>query len=57
MVDYVPRFAEAESVMQQWIDEGKLKYRSTVIDGFENLPNALISLFAGENIGKMMVRT
>jgi NADPH-dependent curcumin reductase CurA len=56
VVDYVSRFAEAESVMQQWIDEGKLKYRSTVVDGFENLPKALIKLFAGENIGKMMVR-
>lgn len=56
VVDYVSRFAEAESVMQQWIDEGRLKYRSTVVDGFENLPKALIKLFAGENIGKMMVR-
>ena len=56
VVDYVPRFAEAESVMQQWIDEGRLKYRSTVVDGFENLPKALIKLFAGENIGKMTAR-
>ena len=42
--------------MQQWIDSGELKHRATVVEGFRNLPKALIQLFQGENIGKMMVK-
>jgi hypothetical protein len=34
---------------------GHLK-RVDTVDGFENLPAALIGLLAGENIGKRMVR-
>ena len=42
--------------MQKWFDSGDLKDRATVVDGFENLPNALIQLFEGNNLGKMMVK-
>ncbi len=54
--DYAPRFEEALTEMQGWIETGKLKQRETVIEGFENLPKALIKLFEGANIGKMMVK-
>ena len=39
-----------------WIASGDLKYREDVIEGFENMPKALIGLFLGENIGKRVVR-
>ena len=42
--------------MGSWIASGQLKHRETIIDGIENAPNALIGLFKGENIGKMLVR-
>lgn len=57
VIDYVPRFAEAAEKMQTWIDEGRLKQRATVIEGFKELPRALIRLFEGYNIGKLMVKT
>ncbi len=57
VIDYVPRFAEAAVKMQTWIDEGRLKQRATVIEGFKELPRALIRLFEGYNIGKLMVKT
>ena len=56
VIDYYKRFPEAMQEMQGWIEAGKLSHRATVIDGFENLPRALIKLFEGENTGKMMVK-
>jgi len=57
VIDYIPRFAEAAREMQTWIDAGQLKQRATVIEGFEELPRALIKLFEGYNTGKLMVKT
>jgi len=56
VIDYAHRFPEAIAEMRTWIDAGKLKQRTTVIDGFKMLPSALIKLFEGYNTGKMMVR-
>ena len=56
VIDYARRFDEATREMQIWIDAGRLKHRATVVEGFEKLPRALIALFEGENIGKMMVK-
>jgi hypothetical protein len=56
VLDYAKRFPEASRQLQQWIDSGELKHRATIVEGFENLPKALIKLFQGENIGKMMVK-
>jgi hypothetical protein len=42
--------------MRQWISEGKMKYRETIMDGIDEAPNALIGLLEGENTGKMLVK-
>jgi NADPH-dependent curcumin reductase len=57
VLDYAARFPEAISEMRQWLDAGKLTQQVTVIDGFEQLPRALIRLFEGYNTGKLMVKT
>ena len=57
VLDYASRFPEAIAEMKAWIDQGQLKQSVTVIDGFENLPGALIKLFEGANTGKLMVKT
>ncbi len=54
--DYAPCFDEAYAELQGWLAEGKIKQRETVIEGFENLPKALVLLFQGANTGKMMVK-
>jgi iron(III) transport system permease protein len=51
------RFDEGLAYLMRWIDEDKLKFSETVVDGFEKLPEAFIGLFSGRNIGKMLVRT
>jgi len=43
-------------ILGQWIREGKLKYKETIIDGFENMPQSLIHCLEGKNIGKMIVK-
>jgi NADPH-dependent curcumin reductase CurA len=54
--DYSNKFPEGFSQLSKWLEEGKLKFTSTIIDGFENLPKAFLGLFSGQNIGKMVVR-
>jgi len=49
------RFAEGIPQMAQWIKEGRIKYRETIVEGFENMPRALIGVLQGDNTGKMVV--
>ncbi|MDE3169094.1 MAG: NADP-dependent oxidoreductase [Acidobacteriota bacterium] len=54
--NFVERFPEGMGQMAKWIKEGKIKYRETIVEGFENAPRALIGVLAGENTGKMIVK-
>lgn len=54
--NYQDRYGEAMKALAGWLKEGKLKYTETVMEGFENLPRALLGLFAGDNQGKMIVK-
>lgn len=54
--DYATRFPEAVAQLATWLQQGRLSYTETIIDGFENLPGAFIGLFEGKNQGKMLVR-
>ena len=39
-----------------WVRSGELRYRETVVDGIERMPEAFSGLLAGANTGKMLVR-
>ena len=56
IIDFLERFAEGQAQMGQWLAEGKLKYRTDIVDGLETAPTALKRLFTGENTGKLLVR-
>lgn len=56
ITDYAPRFAEGVMNLAQWLVAGKLKYAETVVEGFENTPQAFIGLFSGDNLGKQLVK-
>ncbi len=56
VTDYAPRFAEGVVQLGKWLAEGKLRYAETIIEGFENTPRAFLGLFAGENLGKQLVK-
>lgn len=42
--------------LKQWIEEGKIKYRETITNGFENAPQALVDMLEGRNFGKAIVK-
>lgn len=55
--NYSAQFDEAMKQLTEWVKEGKLKYKETVIHGFDKLPETFIALFSGKNQGKMLVKT
>ena len=56
VLDYMDRAAEAITDLGRWVSEGKMTYRTDVVDGLDNAPEALDRLFTGANMGKVMVR-
>jgi NADPH-dependent curcumin reductase CurA len=54
--DHYAGFPEFLAQAREWVREGRLRYRETVIDGIENAPRAFLGLLRGENIGKMLVK-
>ena len=54
--DFADKTAEFQSEMAAWIKAGKVKWRETVDEGIEAAPGAFLKLFAGENVGKMLVK-
>ncbi len=54
--DYSSQFKEAAADLGKWLVEGKLTYKETITEGFENIPNAFLGLFKGQNIGKQLVK-
>ncbi|MFZ1156089.1 MAG: NADP-dependent oxidoreductase [Solirubrobacteraceae bacterium] len=56
VVDYMGRAPEAVREMAGWISDGRLVAREDVVEGFESFPEALLKLFAGENVGKLVLK-
>jgi NADPH-dependent curcumin reductase CurA len=56
VIDFMEKFAEGSMQLAQWVIEGKLKHRETIVEGLENAPVAVNRLFDGENIGKLVVK-
>ncbi|HSW34925.1 MAG TPA: NADP-dependent oxidoreductase [Steroidobacteraceae bacterium] len=54
--DLAEHFPRAERQIAQWIAEGRMRYLEDVLEGFEQIPRALMRLYAGQNIGKQLVR-
>lgn len=54
--DHLPRWPAALNDLAQWVAEGKLKYRETVVQGLQNAPAAFIGLLGGKNFGKQLVK-
>lgn len=54
--NYQSQFPEGIQQLSAWLREGKLKYKETIVQGFHQLPSALLGLFKGDNTGKMIVQ-
>ena len=53
--NFQSRFSEGNKQLAAWVQDGNLKYEETIVKGFDKLPAALLGLFEGDNIGKMIV--
>ena len=54
--DWKERYGEALAGLGKLLAEGRLKYRESIVEGLDNAPQGLISLLAGGNFGKQLVR-
>jgi len=54
--DWRDSIDEAINQLAKWYKEGKIKKGVTLKHGLENVPDAFIGLFKGENKGKMLVK-
>ncbi len=53
--DHARSFRDAWAELEAGILSGSLKWREEIIDGVENLPDAFIGLFRGDNFGRRLV--
>ena len=56
VLDHFGQAGEAGAEIAGLIEEGKIQALETVVEGFEELPNALNMLFDGKNTGKLVVK-
>jgi NADPH-dependent curcumin reductase CurA len=54
--DFTARMGEMLAVVAPWVKRGEIVSQESFVDGFEQLPAALNSLFEGRNLGKLLVR-
>jgi hypothetical protein len=55
VLDFAQRFPEASNILLAHLKSGELRHRESILPGFTQLPQALINLFNGGNIGKQLV--
>ena len=56
ILDYFEQIKDATMQLGQWLAEGKLQSRETIVEGLENTPESLNLLFDGGNTGKLVVK-
>jgi NADPH-dependent curcumin reductase CurA len=55
-LDYWDHYYEAAAELTGWLAEGKIKARVHELEGIDRAPEALVRLFAGDHLGKLIVR-
>jgi NADPH-dependent curcumin reductase CurA len=54
--DYAGRYPQARSELARWLREGRLISREQIIKGgVRAFPTAVLKLFAGDNVGKLII--
>ena len=55
-LDHWDQYEVAVAQLAAWLADGKLVARIDVLDGLERAPEALVRLFSGEHLGKLVVQ-
>lgn len=56
VTDYLKRSAEGLLCLNQWVEEGKIVQEIDLKEGFENIPETLLRIFQGKNLGKQLLK-
>ncbi|MFC4932194.1 NADP-dependent oxidoreductase [Massilia sp. GCM10023247] len=56
VTDYAARYPEGVATLARWMREGSFKSREHVVEGFDRFPSALLMLFEGKNLGKLVLK-
>jgi hypothetical protein len=56
VMDFADKNEEAIAKLAEWLAQGKIKHKETIVDGLENAPTALNKLFDGGNVGKLLIK-
>lgn len=56
VTDYFPRMAEAMAALTPLVRDGRLQWKTHVVQGLENAADSLNLLFSGGNDGKLLVQ-
>lgn len=54
--NYAEKFPQAMKQLSTWLGEEKLTYKETIVEGFDNTPQAFLDMMDGKNKGKMIVK-
>jgi NADPH-dependent curcumin reductase CurA len=55
-LDHWDRLAEAQEQLVAWLADGSIITREEVVEGLDGAADALVRLFRGDHVGKLMVR-
>lgn len=56
ILDYLHRYMEGVAALGGLLAAGKLKHKTTVVEGLDRAPEALSRLFSGDHDGKLLVK-
>ena len=55
VTEWMSEWEEATKELSSLVSEGKILYRETITQGFENAPKALRNVLTGKNFGKQLI--
>lgn len=55
-LDHWGAYEAGSAQLAAWLAEGKIKHREHVLQGLDRAPEALVRLFAGDHVGKLVVQ-
>ena len=56
VTEWMDEWDKATSNLSKEIHEGRIKYKETITEGFENAPQALRDVLSGKNFGKQLIK-
>lgn len=54
--DHMDRYEASVATLAEWVRKGSLRYREDILHGIEACPDALASLYRGDNLGKLIIQ-